>query len=181
MQVALVHAACRKRAVLALALVLAACSQRGEDASPKAVARHPDSDAAIHRCESGMRRASAARVEDKATVMMAECRFLYAKPACRDAWEASPGIGTATKVVGACRDAYCDDLPAPKPRLCGAPAADDHELRSAWPELNDAILKLDHGDVAGLKREFLANYSRLQKVMIVGVGTKLPPVPQVTE
>jgi hypothetical protein len=160
---------------LVLMLALAACSRGSETASTNAVGRHPDSEAAIHRCEAGIRAGHAAGVGDMAAVTMAECRFLYAKPACRDAWEASPGIGTATRVVRACRDAYCGDLPVPKPRLCGVLPADDQALRSAWPELNDAILELDHGDVAGWKREFFTRYARLQRLMIVGVGVQLPP------
>jgi hypothetical protein len=158
--------------LLAALLLLAACDPK----EGAARAQHPDSAGAIRRCAAGMARATSAPVREKATIIMAECRFLYARPACRDAWDAKPDEGTSLRVVRACRDAYCGDLHTPRPGLCTAWPAEDEDARAGWPELNAAILALDHGDPDATSRAFLANFARLTKVFIVGVGTSLPPV-----
>jgi hypothetical protein len=171
----------RGRALLLLLLTLAACGTR-DDAKPKpepgaTSAHHPDSAAALRRCAAGMGQAASVPVEDKATVIMASCRLMYARPACHDAWAAKPGPGSAEAIVRACRDAYCGDLPEPRPPLCAAWPADDADVRAGWPALDEAILRFDHGPLEGPGRDFLAHFTRLSQTFLAGTGAKLPPAP----
>lgn len=168
-----------ERSPLLLLLFVAGCRHPGGStqanvdagAPTAAVVRHPDSAAAIRSCTVGLARASKVAVAEKAPVMMAECRGLYARPACRDAWLAGP-----LQVLAACRTAYCADLPAPKPVLCDALPAAASDQREAWPALNDAILAFDHGlgaDTPAVTREFFRAYGQLQRLLFVGHGVTI--------
>jgi len=92
-----------------------------------------------------------------AAVVARACAPLFREPACREAhlhFDDPPADGRSKAVLDACKAAYCDKLPAPKPRACDPnqpPPEDGLATFQNWDELRHAIWKRDLGE-AGLAR-----------------------------
>src|SRR5215470_15544744 len=145
-----------------------ASAARPSAPAPAPAATTPtDVNAAIDACIAGAKSVAARRQtrggpaapgepSDSAVVARA-CAPLFREAACREAhlhFDDPPADGRSQAVLGACKAAYCDELPAPKPRACdpGQPPPEDGLATfQTWDELRHAIWKHDLGE-AGVAR-----------------------------
>lgn len=101
------------------------------------------------------------------------CADLYGQKECRAAWSALFSVPDApehlARVGDICSKAYCERLPAPRPRLCAGEGAEleHNELVDALIELDTAILSAETGwpEIAAK----LAQKTRLFRVVEVPV------------
>ena len=102
-------------------------------------------------------RTEATSTDSEAEGRMARgCAAIYKEEVCRtahlsyDAPEPASRPGTLSQ---RCAAAYCEKLPAPKPKLCGGDEVPAQQLGYLWLELRTAIWKHDLGEAAASRLE----------------------------
>lgn len=111
-------------------------------------------DAAVERCTSALRASADESDSAKAgRTVAASCAPLYKERACREgyvhAWDEQTDPAARIRILTtACSDAYCPELPAPKPALCAQPTAEQGgfaALSVRWREFQRTVLVRDLG------------------------------------
>jgi biopolymer transport protein ExbD len=153
------HRAVPRRFLCLLVVVIACagCAARHEpDAS---VSADLERLAAVERCATAFGKLAQGSA-DSASVLAA-CAGMRARPACRDPLAAAGGLDAAVAaMLGPCRDAYCPDLPAPRPAACAGQVVD---RMTAAAELDTAILAFE----LSARREDVARVSLFRQITVV--------------
>jgi hypothetical protein len=94
-------------------------------------------------------------IEEEGRRVVETCAAMYSNAACREgmhkAWSKETDPSQRLRItLETCRDAYCPELPPPKPSLCTSLDLEHPDLarwQAQWVEFDDIVLERDLGSL----------------------------------